>query len=147
MSPVIRKWGMRGVVLLSCVAISTVGAVAYVGVFAAVNGELTALPIAQTELPGEPGWWLALDRYGLPIVILAIISYYVRKAVIAVWDYFKPLGESVVHEWRSTVRKQGEFAENANTLLTKSVASDESNGILIKETHGLVKEIHGEIVK
>lgn len=138
---------MRGVVLLSCVAISTVGAVAYVGVFAAVNGELAALPIAQTELPGEPGWWLALDRYGLPIVILAVISYYVRKAVIAAWEYFKPLGQQVAGVLVHSLQKQGEFAENANTLLTKSVASDENNAIKIDKTLNLVTEIHGEIVK
>lgn len=149
MSPVIRKWGMRGVVALCIAAFSAVGMVAYVGVFAAVNGELATAPVAQTDLPGGESWWLALDRYGLPLVILAIISYYVRKAVIAAWEYFKPLGEGVVQEYRSTMRKQGEFAENANTLLVKSVESDKANAIKIDDLHEKVTDMHvnGVIVK
>lgn len=131
---------MRGVVLICTVAFSAVGAVAYVGVFAAYNGEATMLAQASAD---PVSWADLVAKHGLAtfLVLMGVLG------VVSVWRFFKPhLGDLLV-EWKTTVRKQGEFAENANTLLQKSVQADDTHGIILRETNGIVKQIYGEIVK
>ncbi len=142
MSPVVRKWGMRGVAALCIGAALLASGVAWVSLFASAIRHPEIAPLLA-EVPEPQSWSVLIQEHGLATFLVLMVVL----ACISVWRFFKPHLGDVLNEWKTMIRKQGEFADNANSLLIKSVKADEDNAIKIGKTLDLVTEIHGEIVK
>lgn len=118
------------------------------------------IPIAGS-ITNPESWFEWSERFGFPLVALGLVVLLGLWATRAVWKFSKPLIEKLVNGALALIEKQSEFVDVVSAHQSELKALVETGHGGHQKTHeklgavsdkidalsGVVKEIHGEIVK
>lgn len=148
MSPGVRRLRLRAVVGSCCIGFMVSTAILTSTV---LGNEST---ISGLVAPESVLQWV--ERYGFPLVALVTIGYFISRAIVAVWEFMKPIINRVTNSFIEMIDKQARFIDimevkqDAMEDLLRQVTSghqvthQQINELLKqnKEIHRNVKDMH-----
>lgn len=133
MSPVVRKWGMRGIVAISTASIGLMGTLLTMSAFGGVP--------TVGRLVSPESWFEWSERFGFPLVMLGLFVVLGVWATRAVWKFAKPLVEKLVTAVLNLIEKQSDFIDTVGTHQHELKALVETGQDGHERTHELLTKM------